>query len=72
MQLRIQIQHHKYISTQGLSEEMHIEAFINWEKQFNTAIYFPDLRSDTELLTTHLQSSKVQNYVKLLLLRHER
>jgi hypothetical protein len=28
------------ISRQGMSKEMHFIALINWEKQFNAAIYF--------------------------------
>jgi hypothetical protein len=38
------------ISPQGISEERHIVALINWEKQFYTAILFQDLQFDAELL----------------------
>ena len=34
------------ISPQGISEEQHIVALINWEKQFYTAILVDDIRSD--------------------------
>lgn len=37
------------VSPQGISEEKHIVALINWGKQLYTAILFQDLRSDAEL-----------------------
>jgi len=45
------------ISPQGISEEKHIFALINWEKQFYTGILFQGLRSNTELLIILITSA---------------
>jgi len=45
------------ISPQGISQEKHIVALINWEKQFYTGILFQDLRSDTQLLIILITSA---------------